>query len=206
MRCHLVGCRARSLILRIVSPPMPTPDYATAIQAHSHRVETVLKHAFLWRLYSELWRRQPNTKVLVFESEIDDSGFDVVVSVEKYTRHIQLKSSMIESSTKSTQLHQSLCRLPGGCVVWMEYLRSTLEVQKYHLFAYSNPSEPLDFSKFPLAKTTRANSRGVKKIRPGCHLVSKSAFHQNLSFDLILKLLFDIPLPKQPLATCHDAF
>ena len=173
---------------------MPTQDYTRAIQAHSHRVEAVLKHAFLWRLYSELWRRQPNTKVLVFESEIDDYGFDVVVSVEKYTRHIQLKSSMIGSSTKSAPLHQSLGRLPGGCVVWMEYLRSTLEVQKYHLLAFSNPSEPLDFSKFPLAKTTRANSRGVKKIRPGCYLLSKSAFHQNLSFDLILKLLFDIPL------------
>ena len=173
---------------------MPAPDYARAIQAHSHRVEAVLKHAFLWRLYSELWWRQPNTKVLVFESEIDDSGFDVVVSVEKYTRHIQLKSSMIGSSTKSAPLHQSLCRLPGGCVVWMEYLRSTLEVQKYHLFAFSSPSEPLDFSNFPVAKTTRANSRGMKKVRPGCHRVPKTAFQQNLSFDLILKLLFNIPL------------
>ena len=173
---------------------MPSPDYARAIQAHSHRVEAVLKHAFLWRLYSELWRRQPNTKVLVFESEIDDSGFDVVVSVETHTRHIQLKSSMIGASTKSAPLHQSLCRLPGGCVVWMEYLRSTLEVQKYHVFAFSNPSEPLDFSNFPVAKTTRANSQGVKKVRPGCHCVPKTAFRQNLSFDLILKLLFNIPL------------
>jgi hypothetical protein len=158
---------------------MPPPDYSRAIQAHSHRVEAGLKHAFLWRLYSELWRRQPNTKVLVFESEIDDSGFDVVVSVDTYTRHIQLKSSMVGSSTKSTPLHQSLCRLHGGCVLWMEYLRSTLEVQKYHLLAFSNPSEPLDFSKFPLAKTARANSRGVKKARPGCHLVTKAAFHQD---------------------------
>ncbi|PYI84329.1 MAG: hypothetical protein DMF09_08350, partial [Verrucomicrobia bacterium] len=74
---------------------MPAPDFARAIQAHSHRVEAILKHAFLWRLYSELWQRQPNTKVLVFESEIDDSGFDVVVSVGTYTRHIQLKSSMV---------------------------------------------------------------------------------------------------------------
>src|SRR5438876_4901241 len=143
---------------------------------HNRRAIGTETDAFLWRLYSELWRRQPNTKVLVFESEIDDSGFDVVVSVEKYTRHIQLKSSMIGSSTKSAQLHQSLCRLPGGCVVWMEYLRSTLEVQKYHLLAFSNPSESLDFSKFALAKTTRANSRGLKKIRQGCHVVSKSAF------------------------------
>ena len=172
---------------------MPAPDFARAIQAHSHRVEAILKHAFLWRLYSELWQRQPNTKVLVFESEIDDSGFDVVVSVGTYTRHIQLKSSMVGSSTKSTPLHQSLCRLPGGCVVWMEYLRSTLEVQKYHVFAFSNPSEPLDFSNFPLAKSTRANSRGVKKLRADCHQVPKTAFHRNTSFDLILKLLFNIP-------------
>jgi hypothetical protein len=172
---------------------MPTPDYARAIQAHSHRVEAVLKHAFLWRLYSELWQRQPNTKVLVFESEIDDSGFDVVVSVEAFTRHIQLKSSMIGSSTRTVTLCESLYRLPGGCVVWMEYLRSTLEVQKYHLFAYSNPSEPLDFSKFPRVKTTRANSQGMKKVRSGYHRVPKTAF-QDLSFDLILHVLFNIPL------------
>ena len=173
---------------------MPTPDFARAIQAHSHRVEAILKHAFLWRLYSELWQRQPNTRVLVFESEIDDSGFDVVVSVGAYTRHIQLKSSMIGSSTKSVPLQQSLCRLPGGCVVWLEYLRSTLEVQKYHLFAFSRPSEPLDFSNFPLVRSTRANSRGVKKLRPDCYRVPKTAFQQNLSFDVILNVLFNIPL------------
>jgi hypothetical protein len=76
----------------------------------------------------------------------------------------------------------------------MEYLRSTPEVQKYHLFAFSNPSEPLDFSNFPVAKTTRANSRGMKKVRPGCHRVPKTAFRQNLSFDLLLHVLFNIPL------------
>jgi len=75
----------------------------------------------------------------------------------------------------------------------MEYLRSTLEVQKYHVFAFSNPLEPLDFSNFPLAKSTRANSRGVKKLRADCHQVPKTAFHRNMSFDLILKLLFNIP-------------
>ena len=165
-------------------------EYGKAIQAHSHRVEAVMKHAFLWRLYSELWRRNPDTKVLVFDSEIDDSGFDVVVSVEKCTRHIQLKSSMIDSSTKSVPLHQSLCALPGGCVVWMEYLRATLEVQKYHLLAFSRPSEPLDFSKFPMAKTTRANSKGEKKRRPGCHLVPKTAFHQNIPFETLANVLF----------------
>jgi len=54
--------------------------------------------------------------------------------------------------------------------------------------------EPLDFSKFPLAKAARANIRGEKKTRPGCHLVTKTAFRQNLTFDVILKLLFNIPL------------
>ncbi len=74
----------------------------------------------------------------------------------------------------------------------MEYLRSTLEVQIYNVLAFSNPSEPLDFRNFPLAKTTRGNSQGVKKVRIGCHRVPKTAFHKSLSFDVILKLLFNV--------------
>src|SRR5260370_15538909 len=93
---------------------MPAPDFERAIQAHSHRVEAILKHALLWRLYSELWQRQPNTKVVVFESEIDDSGFDVVVSVGAYTRHIQLKSSMMGSSTKSVNAVPVFVRITWG--------------------------------------------------------------------------------------------
>ena len=162
-----------------------------------------MKHAFLWRLYSELWQRDPDTKVLVFDSEIDDSGFDLAVSVGKYTRHIQLKSSMIGSSTRSVPLQQSLCALPGGCVVWMEYLPSTLEVQSYLLFAYSNPSEPLDFRNFQQAKTVRANSKGEKKFRPGCYRVPKTAFNE-LPFERLTEVLFGRATPRNIVAVAGD--
>ena len=177
---------------------MASIDFSAAVQKYSHRVEAALKHAFLWRVYSELWRRDPSTKLLVFDSEIDDSGFDVVLSVGSYTRHLQLKCTIEGSKTQSVALRQSLCDLQGGSVVWMEYGRSTLEVQKYHLFSYSNPLEPLSFTKFPLAKTVRADSTGFKKVRQAIHLVPKSAFRQDLPFDLILKVLFNVPIEPAP--------
>ena len=173
---------------------MGSVDFAAAVQRYSHRVEAALKHAFLWRVYSELWRRDPSTRLLVFDSEIDDSGFDVVLTVGSYTRHLQLKCSIVGSKTQSVTLRQSLCDLQGGSVIWMEYDRSTLKVQKYHLFAYSNPLEPLSFTKFPLAKTVRTNSTGFKKTRQAVHIVPKRAFRQDLPFDLILKVLFNVPM------------
>jgi len=171
---------------------MAAINFAEAVQKYSHRVEAALKHAFLWRVYSELWRRDPSTKLLVFDSEIDDSGFDVVLSVESHTRHLQLKCSMVGSKTQSVTLRQSLCELQGGAVIWMEYSKSSLEIERYHLLAFSNPSEPLSFTRFPTARSIRADRTGVKKIRHAVYRVPKSAFHQNLPFDAILSVLFNV--------------
>ena len=171
---------------------MPAINFSQAAQTYSHRVEAAIKHAFLWRVYSELWQRDPSTKLRVFDAEIDDGGFDVVLSVGRCMRHLQLKCSMIGSSTRSVVLRQSLCELPGGSVVWMEYVGSTLEIRKYHLFAFSNPLEPLSFANFPIARTVRADSKGVKKFRQSVHVVPKTAFNQDLPFDAILAVLFNV--------------
>ncbi len=168
---------------------MNSPDFARSIQSHSHRVEAAIKHAFLWRLYSEIWRIDPAIRVRVFDCEVDDSGCDVMVSVGTHTRHIQLKSSMVDSATAFVEVRPALCSLLGGCVIWMEYERSTLEVQRYSYLAFSNPGESLNFDLFPPGRGDRRRLRKTDFAR------------RDVGFDEILKVLFGLPESTQTVSS-----
>jgi hypothetical protein len=57
----------------------------------SSYVENVLIHLLVGALASELWRRDPSTPLSIFNSEVDDSGFDHVLACRQKLRYLQIK-------------------------------------------------------------------------------------------------------------------
>lgn len=60
-----------------------------ALAERSSYVENVLRHAFIAELSSVAWSRNPNEALQVFNAEVDDAGFDVVLNFKGQKRYVQ---------------------------------------------------------------------------------------------------------------------
>ena len=74
-------------------------------------------------------------------------------------------------------------------MIWMEYERSTLEVQRYSYLAFSNPGESLNFDLFPPGRGDRRRLRKTDFAR------------RDVGFDEILKVLFGLPESTQTVSS-----
>ena len=163
---------------------------ARSIYKNSLYVEKTLQHSFLARLYERVWENEDLPLMEVSTAEIDNSGYDVVISIGSITRHIQLKSSKVGGRTSSVPVNLQLAKKPSGCVVWYEYDPATLDIQNYRFFG-NRPGEGLpDISSSPVAKNTRANAKGVKSERPNIRRIKQNQFKLVKNLDELLDLLF----------------
>lgn len=55
------------------------PDYRAALTTRSSYVENVLPHSRISALAGELWRRDPEVRMDILRTEVDESGFDLVL-------------------------------------------------------------------------------------------------------------------------------
>jgi hypothetical protein len=142
---------------------------------HSSYREMVLEHAFIGDLLRYLWTRGVYT-VEVLRSEVDASGYDIILEYNAIVRHVQLKSSFAGSTTQSVNVHTKLQRKPGGCVIWIIFNRDTLDVHEFLWFG-NPPGEQLpDITQFPIAKHAKADSTGRKNERPDIRVISRKRF------------------------------
>jgi hypothetical protein len=65
---------------------------------HSNLRESVIEHLFLGELSRTLWC-QGKRDIEILRSEVDNSGYDVVVGCNGIMRYIQLKSSYASART-----------------------------------------------------------------------------------------------------------
>jgi hypothetical protein len=63
--------------------------------------------------------------------EVDNGGYDLVMSCNAVTRHIQLELSHNGSSNRSQKIHLKLAEKPSGCIVWMFFDLESLELGPY---------------------------------------------------------------------------
>jgi hypothetical protein len=142
-------------------------------RSSSHR-EKVVEHVFLGELLRYLWMaRVPGVQVL--KPEVDAAGYDLVLSLGKVIRHVQLKASMRDASTQSQPIHASLGEHPSGCIIWI-VLNEDLSFERFLWFGDA-PGQPLPSLKgFKRAKHTRANAQGIKKELENTWRVPKSKF------------------------------
>ena len=168
-----------------------------ALAERSSYVENVLTHALVAELSSVLWQRDAMKPLQVFNSEVDDLGFDMVLTVGSQSRYVQLKQAHDEKNLPHCSIRLSFAAIPGACVVLMSHSVASLQLRHFHFFG-GTPVEPLSSIAGHRASVApgRRSATGEKKVRPNYRDVPLKLFEGPLS----VTQLFDVMFPE-----IHDA-
>jgi len=162
---------------------------------HSSYIEKLLEHVFVSEVCQELWTRRREL-IDVARSEVDSSGYDLIMDARRITRHIQLKSTRVGGHATSQKVNSKLVEKPSGCVVWMihsEDPKTGRLTLSYRYFG-GQPGMPLPpISDFKTAKHAKANAAGEKAMRPGIKVIQGKLFHQVRDLNELVELLFGLP-------------
>ena len=159
--------------------------------------EKLIEHLFIGELLKYSWLQHGATLEISYPS-IDRTGHDVVLEANGVTRHIQLKTSSINSTTATQTVHVGLQKKPSGCVIWVRFNPNTLALGPFHFFGGlpGKPMQPIE--NFAVAKHTKANAVGIKLDRPNLRILQKAKFKTVLTIEALYASLFidSISLPK----------
>ena len=159
---------------------------------HSSRREKLVEHLFVGEVLRHLWRFGVH-EVDVLRAETDAGGYDIVVEVGSAARHIQLKSSVVGSKTSTQKVNIALCGKGSGCVLWIMFDPSTIELGPFLWFG-GVPGQPLpDITGFPIAKHTKGNAQGEKAERKNIRVITKGKFEKVESISGVIAKLFGLP-------------
>lgn len=173
---------------------MTTSDRQLRIKALAERssyVENILRHAFIAELSSIVWKRAPFDALQVFNSEVDDSGFDVVLGMGTQVRYVQLKQTHEEKLPRHCSVRASFAALPGSCVVLMSHTIPELRLKSFRFFGAA-PGSPMPSIEAMRATVSpgRRNAAGQRKTRANYRNVPCSHFQGPLSASELLAILF----------------
>jgi hypothetical protein len=156
--------------------------------------EQLVEHVFISEVLQEAWYRHRKA-VEVLRSEVDASGYDVVLECNGILRHVQLKTSADDSRTGVQKVNVALAQKPSGCVVWLLRVEDpeTCRVRLGYRFFGGGPGKPLPpLDDFRVARQTRGNSTGIKAERPAIRVVPKGKFDPISDIGELLERLFRI--------------
>lgn len=154
--------------------------------------EKLLEHVFVSELLQEAWLSRDQTAE-VLRSEVDNSGYDLVLECSATTRHVQLKSSRADSRTARQTVNIKLARKGSGCVVWLLYQEDMTSgrVKLDYLFFGGGPDEPLpSLDSFRVGRHTKADAAGHKSERPGTRVIPKGSFIRLGGMKQLMDVLF----------------
>jgi hypothetical protein len=158
---------------------------------HSSRREKLVEHVFVGEVLRTLWRAGVH-EVDILRAETDAAGYDIVIEVGSIARHIQLKSSARNSKTSRQKVHLALGHKRRGCVLWVMFDPSTLNLGPFLWFG-NPPGKPLpDITGFPIAKHTKANAEGKKAERKNIRVINKGDFTTVESISAVVTKLFGL--------------
>lgn len=143
---------------------------------HSSSLEKVLEHRFVSELTTCLWLGGCRD-FEVLRSEVDASGYDIVVEAKGVLRHIQLKSMAKAGKKRSVSVNMRLASKPSGCLVWFDYDPATLRLGPFRWFG-TLPGFGLPHPGEEVARHTKGDSTGSKKQRVAHRVLRKSKFTQ----------------------------
>lgn len=162
---------------------------ATAHSLHSSYREMVLEHLFVGEVMRYCWQHQ-RPRIEILKSQVDNSGYDIVLESNSITRHVQLKSSHVGAATSGVGIHIELVKKPSGCVVWVYFEPDTLELTHFLWFGQA-PGQPLaSLECFKTRRHTKANAQGFKAERPNIKYLTKAAFQRLDTIEDVVKALF----------------
>lgn len=159
---------------------------------HSVYREMVLEHLFVGEIMRYHWKHGlPHVEIL--KSQIDASGYDIVLESGCITRHIQLKASHVGSHTPHVPINIALAQRPSGCIVWMIFDPHDLDFKRFLWFG-GTPGSPLPpIDDFKVATHNKRNAQGIKTERQHIRLVPKRVFTELSSIAKVDFRLFRDP-------------
>jgi hypothetical protein len=150
-------------------------DDTTRHYLKSRYREKVVEHIFVGELLRYLWVNGLDG-VEILRPEVDASGYDVVLTLARVVRHVQIKCSVDGGKARDQKVNASLAQQPSGCVVWVVVDNQTLQFRNLLWFG-DKPGKPLpDIRSFRNAKQARANAEGIKAYRANTKIIPKSRF------------------------------
>lgn len=150
--------------------------------------EILIEHLFVGEIMRRLWLRNI-TQFEVLKPQVDDSGYDLVLEANGVVRHVQLKSSFDEATTRHVRASLKLLLKPSACVIWVRFNPATMKLGPFLWFG-GPPGQPIPaIGDFKVARHTRANAKGIKKERPQQRAIPRARFESIPDFDgLVVKL------------------
>jgi len=162
-----------------------------ALAEKSSYVENVLRHAFIAELSYLVWRHDPFDSLKVSNSEVDDSGYDIVLTRGTAARYIQLKQAHGEKVPQKFSVRVSFATLPGSCVVVISHSLLDLRPISYSFYG-SRPDDHMPYIEAHRATKSpgRRDSTGKRVVRVNYRDVPYSRFKRKLSAEQLLNELF----------------
>jgi hypothetical protein len=143
-------------------------------------MERLVEHVFISEVLQEVWYTH-HQAIEVMRSEVDSSGYDIVLECNNVLRHIQLKTSKEKAATASQKVQLILGEKPSGCVVWIKR-HEDLQAKRMRLsflFFGGNPRQPLpSIDELKFARHTKRDSRGNRGLRRALRVVPKRMFQK----------------------------
>ena len=151
--------------------------------------EQLVEHVFISEVLQEVYFRYKKT-VEVLRSEVDASGYDVVLECNGILRHVQLKTSGEKAKTASQKINVALATKPSGCVIWIQRQEVNNRMQLKYLFFGADAGQPLLLhEKLKVGKHTKGNKDGVKAERQSIRVIPKARFDRiDTTTELVAKL------------------
>ncbi len=82
---------------------MTNPDFRRFNR--STHWERVVEHLFQGAVLRHFWVTSPVREVDVLKPEVDEKGYDIVISCGRIVRHIQVKTSISSGKARSQNIH-----------------------------------------------------------------------------------------------------
>ena len=177
-----------------MSQSVETTELAPArIETSAHSFDSSLReqalgHLFLGQLLAFMWRNG-RRDIEVLKSEVDGGGYDVVLESNGIIRHIQLKSSFRGSKVREVDVSTKLLRKPGGCILWLEFDRENLAIERYYWFGGKAGTALPDLGP-RVARHSKGNSEGEKNERPIHRVLTRGRFEALADVGEVAEKLF----------------
>jgi hypothetical protein len=172
----------------------PTPQANEAkIEASPHSADSSLReqalgHLFLGQLLAFMWRNAARD-IEVLKSEVDRGGYDVVLEANGIIRHVQLKSSFRGSKVREVDVSTKLLRKPGGCILWLEFDRESLAIERFYWFGGKAGTALPDLGP-RVSRHSKGNSVGEKNERPIHRVLTRGRFEALADIGEVVEKLF----------------
>lgn len=167
-----------------------TADQAwiTALSTWSSTREKILEHRFIADVTAELWARGI-FDFAVSHSEVDNSGYDLILEALGVTRHVQLKAMHLRSTTTEFPVQARLEDKPSACVILMLHDARTLAIAQYRWFGAA-PGERLPSLGERIGRHSRPNIQGIKSERPMIRRLARRRFETIGDVPMLVDRLF----------------